>query len=154
MDAARELAQLVQRGGQAPRLSTSGCSSGSSHAHAQEPQLECERDELLLCAVVEIALDAPARLVGGLDDAQRETRSSSRRARRSAFRRSLSIASDGAVAAAWTSSGVVSRAASWTIAATRWPSRSTAVHARPDARVGQLDGAPGLVDEDPRSGSQ
>ena len=86
--------------------------------------------------------------VGGLDDAQRETRSSSTRARRSAFRRSLSIASAAAAAAALTSSGPASSSASWTIAATRAPSRSTAVQARPGAGIGQRHDAAGLVDEE------
>ena len=77
----------------------------------------------------------------------RETRSSSTRARSSAFRRSLSIASAAPAAAAWTSSGLASSAASWTIAATRRPSRSTAVHVRPESGLGQLHAPPGLVDE-------
>ena len=38
-------------------------------ARLQQPQVERERHELLLGAVVEVALDAPARGVGGLDDA-------------------------------------------------------------------------------------
>ena len=50
--------------------STSGPASGSAIERAQHAQLERERDELLLGAVVEVALDAPAGLVGGLDDPQ------------------------------------------------------------------------------------
>ena len=78
----------------------------------------------------------------------RETRSSSTRARSSAFRRSLSIASAAALAAAVTSSGVASSSASWTIAASRTPPRSTAVQVRPEPGVGQLDLAARVVDED------
>ena len=36
----------------------------------EHPQVEREADELLLGAVVEVALDPPARVVGGLDDPQ------------------------------------------------------------------------------------
>ena len=47
-----------------------------------------------------------------------------------------------------TSSGDASSSASWTIAATRTPPRSTAVHARPEPGSGSSHRAAGVVDED------
>jgi hypothetical protein len=84
----------------------------------------------------------------------RDTRSSSTRAWRSAFNRSLSIASEDAAAAASTSSRLVSSDASWMIAATRRPSRSTAVHARPEPGSGSATGRPSSSTKRSRSGSQ
>ena len=71
MDAARKLAQLAERGIQAhgePVDQRPGL--GVADRRAQHAQLEGEREQLLLGAVVEVALDAPAGVVGGLDDAQ------------------------------------------------------------------------------------
>ena len=84
----------------------------------------------------------------------RETRSSSTRARRFAFRRSLSIASAAPAAAALTSSGPVASSASWMIAATRRPSRSTAVHERPEPGSGMRTTWPASSTNSLRSGSQ
>ena len=115
----------------------------------QHPQVEREADELLLRAVVQVALDPPAGVVGGLDDPQRARRAAPPRApRSSAFSRSLSIASAAADAAAVTSSGDASSSASWTIAA---HARAVALDRRPRAAragLGQLDRVAAVVDED------
>ena len=49
--------------------STSGSASLAAHARLEQAQVEREADELLLGAVVEVALEPAARGVGGLDDA-------------------------------------------------------------------------------------
>jgi hypothetical protein len=64
------------------------------------------------------------------------------------------MAIDEAVAAACTSSLLVSSAASWMIAATRCPSRSTAVQARPDPGAGRSTERPVSSTNPLRSGSQ
>ena len=73
MDAAREVAQLLQREvGLLPRLADQlhrgrVAVRGALLGHAQ---VQRERHEPLLCAVVEVALDAPALVVGRRDDAR------------------------------------------------------------------------------------
>ena len=75
VDAAGELAQLGRRlaqVGASPRRAARGPRPGRSstsrrRGHAQRHR---DADELLLGAVVEVALDPPPRLVGGLDDAR------------------------------------------------------------------------------------
>ena len=155
MDAAGELAQLAERDrellGQPvdERLGV-----GVAHARLQEPQVEREADELLLGAVVEVALEAPARGVGRLHDAHpRDPQLLHPRAqvglqalvvereRRGGGRRLDEL-------------GPVSSAASWTIAATRTPLRSTAVHARPLPGSGRSTGRPASSTNVSRSGSQ
>ena len=72
MDAACEVAQLLQgEVGLLPGLAhelhgrrVAVCGALLGHA-----QVEGERDESLLCAVVQVALDAPALVVGRGDDA-------------------------------------------------------------------------------------
>ena len=86
--------------------------------------MDPQRDEPLLRAVVQIALDAPALGVSGGDDPRRESRSSPSRL-------PFSTASTVAEAAARTSSGSSASAPSITIAATGRPSRSASTHARP-----------------------
>ena len=78
MDAARELAQLVEalgelllRAWRAARARPAG--SFSSFA-LDQPQVERERDEPLLRAVVQVALEPPALGVAGLDDARARRR--------------------------------------------------------------------------------
>ena len=70
---ARDLAQLVLRGGEAldDRVSSPSSSpSSGGTVGLRRAQLEAERDEPLLRAVVEVALDLPPRLVGGGHDAR------------------------------------------------------------------------------------
>ena len=70
VDAARELAQLGERDGElVGELLDHRHEVGVLHPRAQQPQVERERDELLLGAVVQVALQPPARGVGGLHDA-------------------------------------------------------------------------------------
>ena len=70
MDAARELAQLRERDGElvAELVDGGGRLRVVAQPRAQQPQVERERDELLLGAVVQVALDLAAGVVGGLDD--------------------------------------------------------------------------------------
>ena len=67
MDAAGELAQLGQRGRQSLRQVVD---RRILQPHPQHAQLQRERDELLLGAVVQVALDPAARRVAGLHDPQ------------------------------------------------------------------------------------
>ena len=71
MDAARELAQLGERDREllADLVDRAG-EPGVDQPRLEHPQVERERDELLLGAVVQVALDPAARVVGGLDDPQ------------------------------------------------------------------------------------
>ena len=71
MDAARQLAQLGERGGElvGDRVDGLGGRLVAVELGLQQPQVQRQRDELLLGAVVEVALDPPAGVVGGLDDA-------------------------------------------------------------------------------------
>ena len=71
MDAARELAQLLEREGEL--LARAGEDLGRRRRvgvelRLREAQRERERDEPLLRAVVEVALELPARVVAGRDD--------------------------------------------------------------------------------------
>jgi hypothetical protein len=70
MDAAGQLAQLGERRGQlvGKRLDRLRQLGLVPEARAQLPQLERERDQLLLSAVVEVALDLAAGFGGRLDD--------------------------------------------------------------------------------------
>ena len=73
MQPVREVAQLGEAGRSS--ASTSAISPrASSREVAVSPQphlqLQGDGDEALLCPVVEIALDLPARAVGGLEDAR------------------------------------------------------------------------------------
>ena len=67
---ARELAQLGERVGRAParRELFSGLRGLPSSARLGEPQHQRQRDEPLLRAVVEVALEPPALVVAGRDD--------------------------------------------------------------------------------------
>ena len=72
MQARRELAQLLQRRrqlllrrGEQARLVGVG-----REVHGEEPELDRERDEPLLGAVVQVALEPPALGVAGADDAR------------------------------------------------------------------------------------
>ncbi len=68
VDAARQLAQLVRRRGELVRgLVEQRAASGSRCPRARQAQVEREPDEPLLGAVVEVALEPPARLVGRRD---------------------------------------------------------------------------------------
>ena len=71
MDAARELAQLRERDRELLADLVDGArQAGVAQPRLEHPQVQGERDELLLGAVVEVALDPPAGVVGGLDDPQ------------------------------------------------------------------------------------
>nr|WP_228431103.1 hypothetical protein [Baekduia soli] len=72
VDPAGQLAQLGQRAGEplAQPVDHRRELRVVAHAPAQQAQLQRERHELLLGAVVQVALDAPARPVGGLHDPQ------------------------------------------------------------------------------------
>ena len=71
MDAARELAQLGERHRELLADLVDGAREPAvAEPRLEHPQVQRERDELLLGAVVEVALDPPARVVGGLDDPQ------------------------------------------------------------------------------------
>ena len=73
MDAARKVAQLLQREvGLLPRPADQVDRGGVAvdGALLGHPQVEGERHEPLLCAVVEVALDAAALVVGRGDDAR------------------------------------------------------------------------------------
>jgi hypothetical protein len=71
VDAAGQLAQLFERALQPlGELVDERPGVRVVDARLEQPQLEGERDELLLRAVVQVALDAAARLVGRRDDAQ------------------------------------------------------------------------------------
>ena len=71
MDPARELAQLLERLGElvARAREELACGGGVvGELRLGEPQRQRERDEPLLRAVVEVALESPALLVAGRDD--------------------------------------------------------------------------------------
>ena len=70
VDAARELAQLRERGSElvGQLLNGVGQLGLVLEPGTQQPEVERERDELLLGAVVQVALDLAAGVVGGLDD--------------------------------------------------------------------------------------
>jgi hypothetical protein len=68
MQAARELPQLGERGQQIVDAALNGCRGGRLGRGGHEPQRQRNGDEVLLGAVVEIALDPAASIVGGLDD--------------------------------------------------------------------------------------
>ena len=73
MDAARQLAQLVERPGELGlRLDEQAedVVGAALERALGEPQLQCERDEPLLGAVVQVALQPAALGVAGLDDAR------------------------------------------------------------------------------------
>jgi hypothetical protein len=74
MDAEGKLAQLGQRRHGFVRGSIQAASDGRVAVVTQgvsgDPQLETQRDESLLGAVVEVALDPPALKIPGLDDAR------------------------------------------------------------------------------------
>ena len=89
----------------------------------EQAELERERDEPLLRAVVQVALETLALPLPGLDrPARASPRSSSRRARSSACSRAFSSAMPAAALTASSSSGSSSSAGSWTSAATCAPS--------------------------------
>ena len=69
MQPAGELAQLLEAGAELVRgvVEQLGV-SGSAHPGARHPQHQRERDEPLLRAVVQVALEPPALLVAGLDE--------------------------------------------------------------------------------------
>ena len=73
MDAARELAQLLERERQLLRRAREhlgGASRIGLDSRLRHPQRQGERDEPLLRAVVEVPLEAPALGRLGLDDAR------------------------------------------------------------------------------------
>ena len=71
VDAARELAQLRERlrelvaGGRDQRL---GRRRVAADVGLDQPELQCEGDQPLLCAVVQVALKSPPLGVSGRDD--------------------------------------------------------------------------------------
>ena len=152
MDAARELAQLRERRREPHReLVDERSGLGSEIAARSTRSSSASATQLLLRAVVEVALDpAPGRRRRPRRSAG-ATRAAPRRARagRPSGARCRSPATT-AAAAASTSSGLVSSAASWTIAATRAPVALDRGPRAPRAGLGQLDRAAGLVDEAPR----
>ena len=118
---------------------------GGLLAGDREP--DAERDEALLRAVVQVALEpAPLALAGGDDPAPRvlagRAASRSRPPRAAAF----SCASSATAPAACSSSGSSASCASCTIAAAGRPSRSTSVSTQPRRRVRERL----TVDVDPR----
>ena len=73
MDAVGQLAQLGRGRGEPLADALEEGDGGvrvALGARARQADLERERHEVLLRAVVQVALDAPARRVGGLDDAR------------------------------------------------------------------------------------
>ena len=150
VDAARELAQLRQAdasSSSSARVEQRRPSGSSSSRLRGEPQRERERDEALLRAVVEVALDPPARGVAGLDEPRARRAQLLERARSSASRRSFSSASAGGRAGARAPArGSSSSAASWTIAATGRPSRSISRHRAAAPGSGSSHRRPGGVD--------
>ena len=73
VEAVRELAQRFERvlerrvGGRQPRAEPT--QAGAVDPRLREPEREAQRDEALLRAVVQVAFQAPALLIGRLDDA-------------------------------------------------------------------------------------
>ena len=69
MDAARQLAQVLQRGRQlgVGPLDQRGGLAVAVHTCLEQPQVDGEGHELLLRSVVQVALQPPPRGVGGLD---------------------------------------------------------------------------------------
>ena len=73
MDSARELAELLESQGKLDARCAQDLVRGVDVAlepRLREPEREREGDETLLRAVVEVALEAPALRVAGLDDAR------------------------------------------------------------------------------------
>ena len=71
MDAARELPQLGQRDRELLADLVDGAGQPAvTQPRLEHPQVQRERDELLLRAVVQVALDPPPRVVRRLDDPQ------------------------------------------------------------------------------------
>ena len=71
MEAAGDLAQLLQHAGHLRDHALqplSQLASPGRHVRLRGPQLQGKRDQPLLGAVVQVALDPPARLVGGGHD--------------------------------------------------------------------------------------
>jgi hypothetical protein len=73
MDAARVLTQFVQRvrqpGGDALQVGAEFAEFGW-HRHLRRAQLQCQRDQALLGAVVQVTLDAASGLISSSDDAR------------------------------------------------------------------------------------
>ena len=143
MDAAGELTQLGQRDREllADLVDRAG-EPAVAQPRLQHPQVQGERDELLLGAVVEVALDPPARVVGGLDDPQPRDAQLLHAGAQLGLQALVVDRQPRGGAAAVTSSGEASSSASWTIAATRTPSWSTAVQVRPEPGSGSSTGRP------------
>ena len=76
MDALRQLAQLLDRGRELVDGAARSASSRLDEPALRAAQLEQERDQALLRAVVEVALEPPPRVVGGGDDARSRSRTS------------------------------------------------------------------------------
>ena len=98
----------------------------------RDPQRQAERDEPLLGAVVQVALQPPALLAGPPRRCGRASAAARPPGARSA--------SPGPAAAATVlrTSGSARRLRSCTIAPTRWPSSSTGVHARSRGDLGRV----------------
>ena len=111
---------------------------------AEQAQRERERDEPLLRAVVQVALDAFALASPVSTIRVREARRSARRARTSAWRRSFSSARR---AAAVTSSTSCSSSSSAASVREHGDGAPVADEARPRRACGELDRAPVRVDE-------
>ena len=109
---------------------------------AREPQVERQRDQPLLGAVVEVALEAAALVVGGLDD-PRPRRAQLLDPGAQLDVQALVLEREAAAApTAAISSGSVSSVASWQIIATGRPSCSTGVRAVSPSRAGNSTGWP------------
>ena len=118
------------------------------------PKLEGERDEPLLGAVVDVALDPATLVVAGGDDARPGLLTWTSWARSSAWRRAFSSASRAAAPAASRSRGSSRRLGSWTRAASGFPSLSRTVTARREPGAGSVIGLPYASAYALRSGSQ
>ena len=108
MHAAGELAQLLERRARAPRARRPCLllrRPGRARRRSSSRSCERERDEPLLRAVVEVALEPPALGVAGLDEPGARPFSSSSRARSSTCSRAFSSAIAAAAATASSSSG-------------------------------------------------
>src|SRR6476646_12277311 len=70
MQPARQLAQLAERRVQVLDAASERCRGGRLGRSRDEPQRQRKGDKTLLGAIVEIALDPAASVIGGLDDAR------------------------------------------------------------------------------------
>ena len=145
VDPAGELAQLGERfvelGARAGEH-LGGALGIGDRAVAGEPQAQPDRDQALLGAVVEVALEAAAFGEARLHDARARGAQVFDTRAQLGVRRWFSRARATAAPAPCTRSRPSSSAESWTIAATCWPSWSISVALRPEPGAGRSTSAP------------